>query len=138
MKKFLFLLCFFSINHDVIAQTITSKINRAYAAFEKDPQLKSAIASLYVIDVNTGKVVFEKNSRIGLAPASTLKIITSVTACDMLGKDFTYKTLFGYYGTIQDSILAGSIYIRPSGDPTFGSWRWPGTKEDAVINRVST
>ena len=53
------------------------------------------LASLYVIDAKTGKVVFDKNSQIGLAPASTQKIITSVTAFELLGKDYRYKTELG-------------------------------------------
>ena len=61
---------------------------------KKIQQLKHAISSLYVIDANTGQVVFDKNSQIGLAPASTQKIITSVTAFELLGKDYRYKTDF--------------------------------------------
>ena len=62
------------------AQTVSSKLTKAYALFEKDDQLKFASASLYVINAKTGAVVFDKNSRIGLSPASTQKIITAATA----------------------------------------------------------
>ena len=56
-----------------LAQTVAQKLQKAFTAFEKDPQLKHAISSFYVIDANTGQVVFDKNSQIGLAPASTQK-----------------------------------------------------------------
>src|SRR5687768_17200527 len=59
----------------IYGQTVEQKIQRAYAAFAKDDQLKFAISSLYVVDAKTGKVVFDRNSKIGLAPASTQKII---------------------------------------------------------------
>jgi serine-type D-Ala-D-Ala carboxypeptidase/endopeptidase (penicillin-binding protein 4) len=49
------------------AQTINQHLQKAFQQFEKDAQLKYAISSLYVIDATTGKVVFDKNSRIGLA-----------------------------------------------------------------------
>src|SRR6187455_3178357 len=75
-------------------QTINQKLQKAFAAFEKDSQLKHAISSLYIIDAGSGQIVFDKNSQIGLAPASTQKIITSVAAFELLGKDYRYKTEF--------------------------------------------
>jgi D-alanyl-D-alanine carboxypeptidase/D-alanyl-D-alanine-endopeptidase (penicillin-binding protein 4) len=119
----------------VQAQNISQKLTAAFSAFEKDPQLKSAIASICVLDAVTGNEIFEKNSRIGLAPASTQKIITAATAYDLLGRDFRFETKFGYYGTLNDGKLDGGLYFKPSGDPTLGSWRWVSTSEDAVMNR---
>src|SRR5688572_32655872 len=86
------------------AQTVNLKLQKAFQQFESDAQLKHAISSLYVIDAKTGKVVFDKNSLIGLAPASTQKIITSVTAFELLGKEFRYKTELGYKGTIKNNV----------------------------------
>lgn len=111
----------------------SQNVQKAFAVFEKDPQVKYASVSLYVVEANSGKVVFDKNSRMGLAPASTLKIITSVTAFELLGKDYRYRTAFGY-GKTDPSTL----YIMPSGDPSFGSWRWNATKKDVVLNAYTT
>ena len=111
----------------VSGQSVSTKLSTAFAAFENDPQLKSGLVSLYVIDGNTGDVVFEKNARIGLAPASTQKIITAATAYELLGNDFRYETKFGYYGKLTKGSLDGGLYFKPSGDPTLGSWRWKGT-----------
>jgi len=135
MKKFITLILFVCFSVTLFAQTVTSKLNKAFEQFQNDPQLQSAIASLYVIDAKTGAVIFDKNSTIGLAPASTQKIFTSTTAYELLGKDFQYKTAFGL-GKEADN--TGSIlYIMPSGDPTLGSWRWDNTKEDKVIQRIA-
>ena len=103
------------------AQTISQQLQKAYWQFENDSQLKHAISSLYVVDAKTGKVVFDKNSQIGLADASTQKIITASTAFELLGKDYTYKTKFGVWGK--------ELYVKGSGDPTLGSWRWEQTKQ---------
>lgn len=127
MNKTLFsliLLCFFTA---AAGQGTGPRLQKAYGLFEKDEQLKHAISSLYVIDARTGQVVFEKNAQVGLAPASTQKVITSVTAFELLGKDFRYKTRFCY---------SGNLVIIPSGDPTFGSWRWENTGEKATLNRI--
>lgn len=133
MKKlFLFLLTLVSIN--CFGQTVSSSLAAAFEDFEKDPQLQNALSSLYVVDAKTGKVVFEKNATIGLATASTLKIVTAATAYELLGKDFRYPTKFGYTGSIAGKILKGDFYIQPSGDPTLGSWRWKATSDTAVMN----
>jgi len=115
------------------AQTASQRLQKAFQKFESDSQLKHAISSLYVIDAKTGEVVFDKNSQVGLAGASTQKIITAATAFELLGKDFRYKTEFG---TGSDPEKSVALWIKPSGDPTFGSWRWEATKEENVIKTV--
>jgi D-alanyl-D-alanine carboxypeptidase/D-alanyl-D-alanine-endopeptidase (penicillin-binding protein 4) len=136
MKKGLFCIAAVVVVLQAQAQTVSQKLSTAFSAFEKDGQLKSAIASICVLDAATGNEIFEKNSRIGLAPASTQKVITAATAYEFLGKDFRYETKFGYYGNIKEGKLDGGLYFKPSGDPTLGSWRWPFTTEDAVMNRL--
>lgn len=120
------------IVQQTFAQTIHQKLSTAFAAFESDPQMKNGIASLLVADAEMGSTIFQKNSSIGLAPASTQKVITAATAYELLGKDFRYSTSFGVSATSGTTTL----YIRPSGDPTFGSWRWTFTAERAVISRL--
>lgn len=135
MKKKLLVIGYLLLVKGSVAQTINQKLQKAFTIFEKDTQLVNAISSFYVIDANSGKVVFDKNSRIGLAPASTQKIITSVTAFDLLGKDYRYRTVLGYDGVKQNGLLKGNLYFTGSGDPTLGSWRWAATKEENIIEK---
>jgi serine-type D-Ala-D-Ala carboxypeptidase/endopeptidase (penicillin-binding protein 4) len=137
MKKIVLIFHVLLFTFYLQAQTVTQKLQKAFAAFEKDPQLKHAISSLYVIDANTGQVVFDKNSQIGLAPASTQKVITSVAAFELLGKDYRYKTQFGYIGKIINGTLQGDFYLKASGDPTLGSWRWKNTTDTFFYKRIS-
>ncbi len=78
------------------AQTIKTKLDAAVKQLEKDAQLKHGLIGFAVIDAATGKPVYERNGEIGLAPASTQKVFTSIAAFELLGKDFRYKTSFGY------------------------------------------
>ncbi len=118
----------------ITGQTLTQKLQKAFLRFEEDSQLSHAISSLYIIDAASGKVVFDKNSRIGLAPASTQKVITSAAAFAMLGKDFRYTTSFA---TGSNTGNAHTLYILSSGDPTLGSERWEHTKADKILNGVT-
>src|SRR6185503_1966597 len=133
MKKLFFVVfCWLTVSGSY-GQQISQRIAKAYKAFETDSQLKHATSSLYVINAKTGKVVFNKNSQVGLAPASTQKIITAVTAFEVLGRDFRFKTELGYEGEIKNRILDGNLVVIGYGDPTLGSWRWEKTKPDVVL-----
>jgi D-alanyl-D-alanine carboxypeptidase/D-alanyl-D-alanine-endopeptidase (penicillin-binding protein 4) len=116
------------------AQSLQQKLQSAVNRLQADSQCRYASLSLTVLDAKTGEQVFAYNPNMGLAPASTLKVITSVTAFNLLGKDFQYQTQFGYNGTITtDSTLTGDVIIKGSGDPTLGSWRYEKTKENHIL-----
>jgi len=135
MKRTLYLLLF-ALPQILNAQTTAQKLEKAYQILVKDEQAKYAITSLCVLDANTGKVIFANNENIGLAPASTLKTITSATAFYNLGKDFRYETKLSYTGKIaNDGTLLGDIIITGSGDPTLGSWRYEQTKENSILKQ---
>lgn len=127
-------LCF--VSGVAFSQSIEVKISNAVKLLEADSQLKHAILSMYVIESKTGKILFDKNSQVGLAPASCLKVITSAAAFELLGKDYRYKTDIAYDGTIEGNTLKGNFYVKASGDPTFGSWRWKDTGMDTVQQKI--
>ncbi len=117
-------------------QNISSRLDAAIKKLQEDDQFKHAMLSLYVVDSKTGNVIFDKNSEVGLAPASCQKVVTSVTAYEMLGQAYSYKTSIGYDGNLKDSILDGNLYFTVSGDPTLGSWRWNTTKEENIQQKI--
>lgn len=104
--------------------------------FSADPQLKHATWAMVVADASTGKIVFDHNGQVGLMPASTLKVLTSVSAFEMLGKTYRYKTVFGYSGVIAKQVLDGDIIIRGSGDPSLGSWRYEQAKPARILDNI--
>src|SRR4030095_16567514 len=105
------------------AQTVQQHLSNAVQILLKDEQVKHAILSMYVVEPNTGRLVYNLNEQIGLAPASTQKLFTSIAAFELLGKDYRFKTEIGYDGEIKNSVLDGDFYITGYGDPTFGSFR---------------
>ncbi|MGM9475355.1 D-alanyl-D-alanine carboxypeptidase/D-alanyl-D-alanine endopeptidase [Pedobacter sp. GSP4] len=120
------------------AQNRIQNLEKAFNTLLNDEQAKHAIASLCVLDANTGKILYAKNEQIGLATASTLKTITAATAFSILGKDFQFQTTLAYTGNITaDGTLKGNLIIIGSGDPTLGSWRYQN-KENAVLNQWVT
>ena len=119
--------------YNTFSQPLRVQLEKAVAQLEKDSQFAHAIISINVVDGKTGKPVYEKNTQIGLAPASCQKVITSAAAFELLGNDFRYKT---YIGKDYSASGAGSLFIIGDGDPTLGSWRWKSTADTAIFSKI--
>lgn len=94
-------------------------------SFQAGPAVRYGTVALSVRRVSDGQEVVHYNARQSLPSASTLKLVTTATALSVLGPNYSYTTALEYDGAVQDSILTGNVYIRGSGDPSLGSWRFP-------------
>ncbi|MVM34318.1 D-alanyl-D-alanine carboxypeptidase/D-alanyl-D-alanine-endopeptidase [Spirosoma sp. HMF4905] len=93
-------------------------------SFQSGPATRFGTVALSVRRVRDGEELIGYNARMSLPSASTLKLITTATALAVLGSNYTYTTYLEYDGTIKDSVLTGNLYIRGTGDPSLGSWRF--------------
>jgi len=116
------------------AQNIKTTFNNAYRKFAAEKIFNNASISLLVINNSTGQTITSVNTKMGLAPASCLKVITASTAFELLGHNYSYATALGYTGKVINGVLNGDIVIKGSGDPTLGSWRYPETTEENIIS----
>ena len=132
-SQYLFIALFISIVS--LAQAPGAVLNRTFIELEKDPQLQHALIGFYVSD-KAGKIVFEKNADIGMAPASTLKILTSVSSFELLGKDYQFKTQIAIDGEISKDGVGGNLYFIGGGDPTLGSTRWASTRSNIIVQKI--
>jgi D-alanyl-D-alanine carboxypeptidase/D-alanyl-D-alanine-endopeptidase (penicillin-binding protein 4) len=132
MRKYGWLISGLLIFNTIKAQEPAASIKKAFARLEADEQMKYGIAAFQVVEKATGKTVFEHNSNIGLAPASSQKVITAAAALEMLGPDFRFTTNFGYTEPVQNGLLKGRLVIEGSGDPTLGSTRYPKTRPEYI------
>jgi D-alanyl-D-alanine carboxypeptidase/D-alanyl-D-alanine-endopeptidase (penicillin-binding protein 4) len=119
MHRIVLFFCLISIINSTTAQ---SPLQRAINELAADPDLKSGGFSMTVMDVATGEVLASYQKDHGLLPASSLKVVTTGIALDLLGADFRFKTELQYDGSIDaKGILNGNVYIKGYGDPTLGS-----------------
>jgi serine-type D-Ala-D-Ala carboxypeptidase/endopeptidase (penicillin-binding protein 4) len=116
-------------------QQITVQLDNAIKKIAADEQFKYGTLAMYVVNNKTGELVYEKNAEVGMAPASCQKVVTSVTAFDMLGKQYRYQTKLGYTGAIKEGVLNGNLILTGSGDPTLGSWRYGNTRENVLLDK---
>lgn len=82
---------------------------------------KTSQVGLMVYDLDADSCLFAHNERQLMRPASTMKMITAVTALDCLGGDYKFKTELCYTGTIENNTLEGGIYLVGGFDPRFNS-----------------
>lgn len=136
MKKIVLLL-FLLGSMNVFSQSTNTNLHSAYKKFVSDPAFKHATISLFIVNNATEKPVLDQNSETGLAPASSLKVLTSATAYALLGPNFKYTTTLSYNGKIENGILNGDIIITGSGDPTLGSWRYNSSNEKNILSEFS-
>lgn len=84
--------------------------------------VKNASLSVKVLDLTTGRSLYQRNSKESLTPASNLKLLTTAMALEVLGKDYQFQTKIYYSGEIDpQGVLHGNIYVVGGGDPTLGS-----------------
>jgi len=90
-------------------------------ALKTDSVLKHASLAYVFYNLTQDSIISEYNPYLSLVPASTMKILTSAAALEILGPDTRFKTTLCYDGKIKNKILNGNIYINGGGDPALGS-----------------
>jgi len=127
MRIFLFLITSISLSISVSGQDVKlSSIENLQAEIYKlqdDPDMAHATWGLCVLDLKKDSIIAEYNGSVGLVPASSLKVLTTVTALSVLGENFRYETKIQYDGTLDtiNGVIYGNLYIKGSGDPSLGS-----------------
>ena len=84
-----------------------------------DPMLRTSEVGITVFDLTTGESLFQYQDEKLYRPASTEKVVTSVTALATLGLDYTMNTRLQYTGKIEGDTLKGNLYLVGGFDPEF-------------------
>jgi len=109
------------------------KLQKTMDELEKDSALSNGYISFCLKNTSTGQIVFERNSQKTMSIASCMKLFSTATALETLGKDFTFKTRLAYTGKIENGVLVGDLHIIGGGDPTLGSPDFKNTLHTSQI-----
>ena len=85
----------------------------------RDSLLDTTQTGLMVWDLTTGRSLFCYNHRQIMRPASTMKLLTAITALDQLGVQHSFQTSLYYTGSIAGGALHGDLYCVGGMDPMF-------------------
>ncbi|MHC4582671.1 MAG: D-alanyl-D-alanine carboxypeptidase/D-alanyl-D-alanine-endopeptidase, partial [Planctomycetota bacterium] len=95
----------------------TAGLVKANLAKQVDTIIAKALAqkvkfSIHIIKADSGKTVYDHNSRELMIPASNMKLMVSAAALKYLGPDYVYRTRVGLSGK--------QLAVIGSGDPLLG------------------
>ena len=82
-----------------------------------DPMFETSQLGLMVYDLTADSVYYQRNARQLLRPASTMKLVTAITALDKLGGSYQFRTQLYHTGTIDNGRLNGDLYCVGGFDP---------------------
>ena len=83
--------------------------------------LETSMVGIIVYDLTADSVLYKVNERQAMRPASTMKLVTAITALDRLGGSYQFRTQLYYTGTIENHTLNGDLYCVGGFDPAFNN-----------------
>ncbi|GFM49165.1 D-alanyl-D-alanine carboxypeptidase [Pseudomonas cichorii] len=97
----------------VINTTLPPKVQQALKASKLNDNALSVVM-LPLTGPGTPTVF---NADVSVNPASTMKLITTYAALEILGPTHQWKTEFFTDGTLSNGVLQGNLYLKGGGDP---------------------
>ena len=87
--------------------------------------LQTSQVGFMAYDLTADSVIVAYNENQALRPASTMKLLTAITALDKLGGDYRFSTWLKYRGTVfcnddDTKALCGDVIVKGGMDPRFG------------------
>ncbi len=103
------------------AHAARSQLSTVRRALAKGIKLAGRSSGAYVVDLNTGQVVFASAASTPRLPASVEKLYTTSTALLRFGPRANLVTSVYGVGQLNGGAWNGKLYLRGGGDPSFGS-----------------
>ena len=100
-------------NAGPVNTTLSPKVQQAL----KNNKLQNDALSLVMLPLNGPGTPTVFNADVSVNPASTMKLVTTYAALEMLGPNHQWKTEFYTDGTLSGGILNGNLYLKGGGDP---------------------
>jgi len=107
----LFLLCFLP------QAALTSDLPLPVQSALNHRKLSNDSLSMYVQDLDSGETVLQWQDDVPRNPGSTIKLLTTLVALDVLGPTYRWNTDIYALGEVENGILSGDLLIEGHGDP---------------------
>jgi D-alanyl-D-alanine carboxypeptidase/D-alanyl-D-alanine-endopeptidase (penicillin-binding protein 4) len=87
-------------------------------------RIPGSAVSIYVRDVAREEPLVSYNSTVARNPASTMKVLTTYAALELLGPAYTWSTRAYATGPVRNGVLEGDLVLVGGGDPYMTIERW--------------
>ncbi|MEN3353055.1 MAG: hypothetical protein V7640_1213 [Betaproteobacteria bacterium] len=95
---------------------IPAPVSQALAA----AGIPESAVGLYVHDVTASRPIVAHGAERAFNPASTMKLVTTYGALELLGPAYTWNTEIYVAGALENETLTGDLVIKGYGDPKLG------------------
>jgi len=90
----------------------------------KQQLVPDSAVTVVVRDVTSGESLVELNSTLPRPPASTMKLVPTWAALEILGPAYAWKTRAWSDAPVVKGVLKGNLYLQGGGDPLLTIERW--------------
>ncbi len=97
-------------------------VGRAFA----DTRVPLSAMSIVVQEVGAKNPLISHQPGKAMNPASTMKLVTTFAALELLGPDYRWKTTAYLDGPLVDGVLTGNLVLKGGGDPKITLEQWQG------------
>jgi D-alanyl-D-alanine carboxypeptidase/D-alanyl-D-alanine-endopeptidase (penicillin-binding protein 4) len=105
-------LCALLLAHEAVA-ALPAAVERAFAA----EHIPLSAVGAYVQEIGAVKPLFTHQPARPMNPASTMKLVTTFAALELLGPDYQWTTEAYADGSIAAGVLTGDLVLKGHGDP---------------------
>lgn len=95
------------------AQELPASVSRAL----RQAGIPASAVGAYAQEVIAGRTLVSTNALVAFSPASTIKLVTTQAALQVLGPTYTWKTAAYASGSQSGDVLNGDLILRGGGDP---------------------
>jgi D-alanyl-D-alanine carboxypeptidase/D-alanyl-D-alanine-endopeptidase (penicillin-binding protein 4) len=123
MKKFIACLLLLALSHAALAVKLPASVSTALK-YAKIPLSSIAIV---VQETKARKAIIAINGSQAMNPASTMKLLTTFSALEILSPAYRWKTEVYLDGMLENGILQGNLVFKGYGDPKLTVdqfWMW--------------
>ena len=106
------------------SETLSLAVPQSVASSLERNQIPLDTVSISVVEIepgrpgkNVAKKVLDWRSGDPMNPASTMKLLTTLSGLDILGPQYRWRTNVYTDGVIRQGVLKGNLYLQGTGDP---------------------
>ena len=101
----------------LIAPAASARLPDPVARALAKAAIPESAAAFYVHEIGAARPALAEGAERAMNPASTIKLLTTYAALELLGPAYMWSTEAWAAGTLREGVLAGDLVLRGRGDP---------------------
>jgi D-alanyl-D-alanine carboxypeptidase/D-alanyl-D-alanine-endopeptidase (penicillin-binding protein 4) len=125
----------FHASAPAVTPTVSPQSRNALLQLRRDidkrlsaPELEHGAWGIVIRSLSKNDLLYERDGRKLMMPASGMKTVTLAVAADRLGWDYTFETRLVADGAVDERFLNGDLIVIGKGDPTLDDWDGAGSQ----------